>query len=232
MKERSEIYGGHYVTKITKSLGYYVDEELDKYSDPIESEEWKLKMFAKELDRANLRLRRPVLIQQPPRVGNEQRNEPSGLDSSWGDWNASLNEIEIRDVWRDVMLMRNGYMLEHSIPILHHLADQANYTYPTYKPPNVPPYPYPYVPYSHPYMHYPDMGNSSYGGGQHGAPRDAYMFTGAMISYGGNAIVSSSGYEIGGSSRGVQAENSDDDDMSDPFMHSEDCVESADDMDD
>ncbi|GKG55256.1 hypothetical protein Tco_0571896, partial [Tanacetum coccineum] len=49
----------------------------------------------------------------------------------------------------------------------------------------------------------------------HGAPRDAYMFTGAIISYGGNAIVSSSGYEIGGSSIGVQ-----------------DCEESADDIDD
>ncbi|GKD59244.1 hypothetical protein Tco_1296753 [Tanacetum coccineum] len=72
-------------------------------------------------------------------LGSEQRSEPSGLDSNWGDWNASLNEIERRDVWRDVMLMRNGYMLDHSMPILHHLDDQANYTYPTYEPPNVPP---------------------------------------------------------------------------------------------
>ncbi|GJV13974.1 hypothetical protein Tco_1359297 [Tanacetum coccineum] len=78
IKENSEISGGHYVTKIAKALGYYVNEDLDKCLDPIESEEWNHKMFVKELDRANLRLRRLVLMQQPPRVGNKQRNESSG----------------------------------------------------------------------------------------------------------------------------------------------------------
>nr|GEW30498.1 hypothetical protein [Tanacetum cinerariifolium] len=75
--------------------------------------------------------------------------------------------------------------------------------YPTYEPPNVSPYPYPYVPYPYPYMHYPDMGNQYHGGGNHGAPGD-YIFTGARPGYGGSSIVLSSGYEIGGSSRGVQ----------------------------
>ncbi|GKE53452.1 hypothetical protein Tco_1488608 [Tanacetum coccineum] len=110
------------------------------------------------------------------------------------------------------MLMRNGYMLEQSMPILHHLADQANYAYPTYEPPNVSPYPYPYVSYPYPYTHYPDMGNPL-GGGQYGALRDVYLFTGDMPSYGGNSIFSYSGYKIRGSSRGVQ--DDDDDDMSD-----------------
>ncbi|GKB08226.1 hypothetical protein Tco_0836510, partial [Tanacetum coccineum] len=201
----SEISGGHYVTKIAKALGYYVNEDLDKCLDPIESEEWNHKMFVKELDRANLRLRR------------------------LGDWNENLNKIERRDVWKDAMLMRNGYMLAHSMPILHHLADQANYNYPTYEPPNLLPYPYPYVPYPHPYRHYPDIGKPSYGGGQYGAPGDAYLFTGTMPNYGGNSIIPSSGYEMGGSSRGVQ---NDDDGMSDQMVSLEDCVESGDDMDD
>nr|GEV19024.1 hypothetical protein [Tanacetum cinerariifolium] len=48
---------------------------------------------------------------------------------------------DIRDVWQDSMLMRNGYMPEHSMPILHHLVDEANFAYPPYEPPNVPPYP-------------------------------------------------------------------------------------------
>ncbi|GJV67001.1 retrovirus-related pol polyprotein from transposon TNT 1-94 [Tanacetum coccineum] len=123
--------------------------------------------------------------------------------------------IERRDVWRDSMLMRNNYMLEHSMPILHHLADQSNFAYPTYEPPNVPPYPYPYVPYPHPYTHYPDMGNQSHGGGHYGAPSDGY-FEGSIPSLGGTSIVPSSGYEVGGSSGGVRDE--DDDDMSDQFI--------------
>ncbi|GJT15434.1 hypothetical protein Tco_0874140 [Tanacetum coccineum] len=182
LKKKSEIYGGRFVTKIAKKLGFYNDKELAKCSKPIKN------------------------------------------------WNASLNDIKRRDVWRDAKLLRNGYMLKHSIPILHHLADEANFAYPTYEPPNVLPYPYPYVPYPHPYTHYPDMGNPSYEGGQYGAPGHAYLFTGAMPSYRGNSIVSSSGYEIRGSSKGVQ--DNDDDDMSDQFVRSEDCVESDDDMDD
>nr|GEW86025.1 hypothetical protein [Tanacetum cinerariifolium] len=69
--------------------------------------------------------------------------------------------------------------------------------------------------------------------GQYGALGDAYIFTGAMPSYGGNSIVSSLGYEIGGSSRGVQAnDDDDDDDMSEQMVCSNNCVESDDDMDD
>ncbi|GKA02793.1 hypothetical protein Tco_0675574, partial [Tanacetum coccineum] len=39
IKENSKIYGGHYFTKIAKALGYYVDEEVAKCSEPIECEE-------------------------------------------------------------------------------------------------------------------------------------------------------------------------------------------------
>ncbi|GJR92800.1 hypothetical protein Tco_0264974 [Tanacetum coccineum] len=159
IKENSDVCRGHYVTKIVKDLGYYVKEEVAKCSKPIECEEWTDEMFTKELDRENW---------------------------SWGDWNASLNEIEHRDVWIDSMLMRNNYMLEHSMPILHLLADQAIYTYPAYEPRNIPPYPYPYVPYPHPYTHYPNMGNQSHGGEHYGD-----HFTGTMPNYGGNSIVPS-----------------------------------------
>nr|GEY61052.1 hypothetical protein [Tanacetum cinerariifolium] len=40
IKENSDIYGGHYVPKILKALGYYVDEEVAKFSEPIEYEDW------------------------------------------------------------------------------------------------------------------------------------------------------------------------------------------------
>ncbi|GJY84255.1 hypothetical protein Tco_0497631 [Tanacetum coccineum] len=123
-----------------------------------------------------------------------------------------------RDVWRDSMLMRNNYILENSAPILHHLADQSNFAYPTYEPPNVPPYPYPYVPYPHPYTHYPKAGNQSYGGEQYRAHGDGY--------YAGS-IVLSSGYEIGG----LSAEFHGDNDF-DLIVHSKDCVASDNDDDD
>ncbi|GJV23973.1 hypothetical protein Tco_1376668 [Tanacetum coccineum] len=129
------------------------------------------------------------------------------------------------------MLIRNNYMLEHSMPILHHLADQANYTYPTYEPPNVPPYPYPYVPYPYPYTHYPDMGNQSHGGGYQRGPRDCYIFTSDMPGYEGNSIVPRSVYEIEGSSRGVH-DKEDDDVMSDQMVRLENYVETDDEMND
>ncbi|GKF18909.1 hypothetical protein Tco_0063827 [Tanacetum coccineum] len=109
------------------------------------------------------------------------------------------------------MLMRNNYMLEHFMHILHKLADQASYAYPTYEPPNVSPYPYPYVLYPHLYIHYLDMGNQSHEEGHYGAPNDDY-FAGSMPRFGGTSIVPSIGYEVGGSSRAIH--NDDDDSMS------------------
>ncbi|GKB90640.1 ribonuclease H-like domain-containing protein, partial [Tanacetum coccineum] len=194
LKENSLICGGHYVTKITKSLGYLADEEVAKCSESIECEKYTSKMLVSELDEENCTLLQSTQVPSLPRGARKQRHEPSGLNSSWGDWNASLNEIERGNVWRDSMLIRNNYMLEHSMPILYHLADQANFAYPTYEPPNVPPYPYPYVPYPHPYMHYPDTGNQSFRGEHYRAHGNDYF---------AGSIVPSSGYEIGGSSGGV-----------------------------
>ncbi|GJW57691.1 retrovirus-related pol polyprotein from transposon TNT 1-94 [Tanacetum coccineum] len=203
LKENSLICGGHYVTEIAKSLGYLADEEVSKCLEPIECGKWTAKMLASELDEDIHTLFQTTRVAPQPREARRQRQEQTRLNSSWGDWNASLNEIKHRDVWRDSMLMRNKYMLEHSVPILYHLADQSNFAYPTYEPPNVPLYPYPYVPYPHPYTHYPNTSNQSYGGEHYGAQGDAY--------YAG-PIVPSSGYEIGGSSGGV---HDDEDDMSD-----------------
>ncbi|GJV62855.1 hypothetical protein Tco_1473683 [Tanacetum coccineum] len=169
LKENSLICGGHYVAKIAKSLGYLMDEEVAKYSEPIECEKWTEKMLAGELELENYRLLGSTSL--PPPQAREQR---------------------------DSMLMRNNYMLEHSMPILHYLADQANYAYPTYEPPNVTPYPYPYVPNPHTYTHYPDMGNQSHGGGHYEASGDDY-FAGSMPSFEGTSIVPSISYEVGGS---------------------------------
>ncbi|GKD16946.1 hypothetical protein Tco_1206104 [Tanacetum coccineum] len=126
------------------------------------------------------------------------------------------------------MLMRNNYMLEHSMPILHQFANQANFAYPTYEPTNVPPYPYLYVPYLHPYTHYPDMGNQSQGGGHYGALGDGY-FVGSMPSFRGTSIVPSSGYEVGGSSRAIQDEDDDDALMSEQIVHANDDIGSQED---
>ncbi|GKA56080.1 hypothetical protein Tco_0755152 [Tanacetum coccineum] len=208
LKENSLICGSHYVTKIAKSLGYLVNEEVGKCSELIKCEKWTTKMLENELNLENYTLLQPTLSPPPTREEREQRQDPSGLNSSWGDWNTSLKEIERKYVWRDLMLMRNNYMLEYSMPILHHFVDQANFAYPTYEPPNVPPYPYPYVPYPHPYTHYPDMGNQPHGGGHYGAPGEAY-FTGSMLNFRGTSIVPSSGYEVRGSSRSRQDKDND-----------------------
>nr|GEV70294.1 hypothetical protein [Tanacetum cinerariifolium] len=168
LKENSLICGGHYVTEIAKSLGYLVDEEVAKCSEPIECKKWTAKMLASELDENIHTLLQTTRVASPPRVARRKRQERIGLNSSWGDWNASLNENE----------------------------HQYNFAYPTYEPPNFPPYPYPYMPYPHPYTHYPEAG-----------------------------------YEIGGSLGGVHGDDDDEDDMSDQYVRSENCVASDDDGD-
>ncbi|GJQ99586.1 hypothetical protein Tco_0522571 [Tanacetum coccineum] len=94
------------------------------------------------------------------------------------------------------MLIRNNYMLEHSMPILHHLADQSNFAYHTYEPP----YPYPYVPYPYLYTHYPDTGSPSFGRDHYGAHGDGYH---------AGSIVPSLGYKIGGSLTGFHGDDFD-----------------------
>ncbi|GJR21481.1 hypothetical protein Tco_0970008 [Tanacetum coccineum] len=151
-KENNVICVGHYVTKIACFLGYFMDEEIKKCSEPIDCEYWISKMLTNELDVENTCLKKETeMPNQAEKGSSEPRQEHGGLNSSWGDWNASLSRIERENVWRDSMLIRNNYMLEHSMPILHHFVDQGNFAYPAYEPPNVPPYPYPYIPYPYPY---------------------------------------------------------------------------------
>nr|GFB13701.1 reverse transcriptase [Tanacetum cinerariifolium] len=90
--------------------------------------------------------------------------------------------------------------------ILDRIADQGNFAYLTYEPPNVPPYPYPYIPYPYPYTHYPNLCNQSNQEGSYGLSDDDYV-TSAMPDFRG----SSSGYAVGGSLR--EAGFNDDDDI-------------------
>ncbi|GJR06475.1 hypothetical protein Tco_0529459 [Tanacetum coccineum] len=97
--EISEIYGGHFVTKIARRLRFYNQRALAKCSKSIKSESWDDRMFGKALDRRAKKLSLITLLEGPPQASNVPREEPSVLNSSWGDWNASLNDIERRDVW-------------------------------------------------------------------------------------------------------------------------------------
>ncbi|GJS80406.1 retrovirus-related pol polyprotein from transposon TNT 1-94 [Tanacetum coccineum] len=170
-----EVYFGHYVTRIASFIGYCMDEEIKKCLELIDYEYWTSKMLADELDKKNTCWKKETGI--PTQTGegsSRQRQKHGGLNTSWGDWNASLN--------------------------------QGNFAYPTYEPPNVPPYPYPYIHYPYPYTHYPDSGNQNNQGGSYGLGGADY-FMSAMPDFRG----SSSGNAVGGSSR--EARFNDDVDM-------------------
>ncbi|GJR11781.1 ribonuclease H-like domain-containing protein [Tanacetum coccineum] len=174
-KENSVICKGHYVTKISCFLGYCMNGDIKKCSKPIDSEYWISKMLADELDVENTCLKKETEMPTQAEEGSsEPRQEHGGLNSSWRDWNASLN--------------------------------QGNFAYPTYEPPNVPPYPYPYIPYPYPYTHYLNPGNQNNEGGSYGLGGDDY-FTSVMPDFGGSIL----GNAVGGSSR--EAGFNDDDDM-------------------
>ncbi|GJY23034.1 hypothetical protein Tco_0396692 [Tanacetum coccineum] len=90
-KENSVICAGHYVTKIACFLGYYVDDEIKKCSKLIDCEYWISKMLADELDVENTCLKKETEMPTQAEEGSsEPRQEHGGLNSSWGDWNASL----------------------------------------------------------------------------------------------------------------------------------------------
>nr|GEX71415.1 hypothetical protein [Tanacetum cinerariifolium] len=198
-KENSVICAGHYVTKIACFLGYCVDNEIKKCYEPIDSDYWTSKMLADKFDLENTCLKKETEMPTQAEEGSkEPRQDHRGLNSCWGDWNTNLSEIEWGNVRRDSMLIRNTYMLEHSIPILHHFANQGNFAYLTYKPPNAPPYPYPYTSYPYPYTHYPNSGNQRNQGGSYGLGGDDYV-TSSMPDLGGSSL----GYAVGGSSRGL-----------------------------
>ncbi|GJZ45813.1 hypothetical protein Tco_0593409 [Tanacetum coccineum] len=131
-KENSAICAGHYVTKLACSLGYFVDDEIKKYSEPIDCDYWTSNMLADELDLENTCLKKETKIPTQAKEGSrEPRQDHGGLNSN-----------------------------------------QGNFAYPTYEPPNVPPY-----------LAMPDF------------------------------RVSTSGNEVGGSSRGAGFNDDDDDDI-------------------
>lgn len=202
IKSNSNICGGHFVTRLAKNLGYYVDEELAKCGEPKYSETWTAKGFGNALNR---RLKtvglwvEPRPQQQPPQqqpqqqqgnipMENVQMGTSSSFDSGWGEWNQHLDEIQCRDVWRDSMMLRNNYINDYSMPIFQHMAREANYELPPYNPPNVPPYPFPYTSYPGPYP-YPYPGY---------AP-----FPDPIPPYGRLPEAGGTSYEVGGSSSGV-----------------------------
>ncbi|GJR26150.1 hypothetical protein Tco_1102382 [Tanacetum coccineum] len=82
IKETSEIYKGHFLTKITRRLGIYNKKELAKCSDPIKSESWDNRMFGKVLDRRTKKLSPITPLEGPPQASNVPGEEPSGLNSS------------------------------------------------------------------------------------------------------------------------------------------------------
>ncbi|GJS93974.1 hypothetical protein Tco_0800942 [Tanacetum coccineum] len=61
-KENSVICAGHYVTKIASYLGYCMDDEIKKFSEPIDYEYWTSKMLADELDEENTCLKKETGI--------------------------------------------------------------------------------------------------------------------------------------------------------------------------
>ncbi|GKB29731.1 hypothetical protein Tco_0869132 [Tanacetum coccineum] len=78
-KKSNVICAGHYVTKIASSLGYCVDDEIKKCSDPIDCEYWTTKMLAEELDEKTQCLLKETRIPTQAGIGSsEQRQEPRG----------------------------------------------------------------------------------------------------------------------------------------------------------
>lgn len=211
IKKQSDVCGGHYVTMLAKNLGYFNEEELRKCRVRLESEFWDAFSFGKTLDRINKTLgpwiepsvgaqsRAYAGVPLQPQMGSFLGSTQSGFDSGWGDWNRELNAIECRDVWRDSMQMRNNYNYDYSIPMIQHLAQDANYEVPPYNPPNVPPYPLPYSPYPGPYP-YPYPGYSPF--------PEPYPPYGRLPEYGSSGVnvggpsfnPGGSSYDVGGSS--------------------------------
>ncbi|GKC87648.1 hypothetical protein Tco_1148297, partial [Tanacetum coccineum] len=76
IEESSVICAGHCVTKIASSLGYCVDDEIKKCSEPIDCEYWTTKMLAEELDEKNQCLLKETGIPTLVGIGSsEQRQE-------------------------------------------------------------------------------------------------------------------------------------------------------------
>ncbi|GKA42218.1 hypothetical protein Tco_0734878 [Tanacetum coccineum] len=84
LKESSLICRGHYVIKIAKSLGYFMDDEIEKCSEPIECQKWKTNMLARELDLDEYKLlgstELPMPLVNVPISGYDVRGSSRGFD--------------------------------------------------------------------------------------------------------------------------------------------------------
>ncbi|GJS29428.1 reverse transcriptase [Tanacetum coccineum] len=76
--KNSVICARHYVTKIASFLGYCVDDEIKKCSDPIDCEYWTSKMLADELDEENRCLKKETGIPNQAAEGSSGPREEHG----------------------------------------------------------------------------------------------------------------------------------------------------------
>ncbi|GJR69688.1 hypothetical protein Tco_0015753 [Tanacetum coccineum] len=118
LKKNSLICGGHYVTKIAHSLGCLNEKEVAKCSEPIEHETWTIKMLANELDEGTHTLMQIGHEALQPGQARRQGQEPIGLYLSWGDWNASLNEVECSSGY-EIRGSSAGFHGDDFDPIVH-----------------------------------------------------------------------------------------------------------------
>ncbi|GJW46630.1 hypothetical protein Tco_0078276 [Tanacetum coccineum] len=77
-KENSVICAGHYVTKIACFLGYCVDDEIKKCSEPIDCEYWTSKMLADELDEENTCLKKETKMPTQAEEGSSEPRQEHG----------------------------------------------------------------------------------------------------------------------------------------------------------
>nr|GEX56286.1 hypothetical protein [Tanacetum cinerariifolium] len=84
-KENNVICASHYVTRIVSFLGYCVDDEIKKCSEPIDCKYWTSRMLADELDEENTCLKKEAVIPTQAVEGSSgQRQEHEGNQSNQG----------------------------------------------------------------------------------------------------------------------------------------------------
>ncbi|GJR16371.1 hypothetical protein Tco_0799023 [Tanacetum coccineum] len=96
-KENSVICAGHYVTKIACFLGYYVDDEIKKCSEPIVCEYWISKMLTDELDVENTCLKKETEMPTQAEEGSNFRGSSSGYAVEGSSRGAGFNDDDDMD---------------------------------------------------------------------------------------------------------------------------------------
>ncbi|GJZ28142.1 hypothetical protein Tco_0572789 [Tanacetum coccineum] len=153
------------MSALEESQGVNLAWEVAKCSEPIECETWTTRMLANELDEGTHSLIRTEQEAPQPGQARRQSQEPRGLDSSLGDWNASLNEIR-RSVQLLISYLRTTEC--STIPLLICALSTP--------------------------LHYPDTGSLSFGGDYYGAHGDSYHAGSIVLSSGYEIGGSSAGF--------------------------------------